>query len=414
MAEDRARLAGLTDEQRRLLELRLRERGLDPGGFDGGAPERSVERPAAKTPADELGLSLIFFSADGSKGGPGAYDLLLESARFADGHGFEAVWVPERHFNPFGGLYPSPVALAAALAAVTSRIGIRAGSVVLPLHSPVRVAEEWAVIDNLSGGRAGVSFASGWHPDDFVLRQSAWHDRREAMFRDIETVRSLWRGETVSLPNGVGAPADVRIYPAPLQHEIPVWVTSAKTTATWLRAAEFGANVLTALLEQSLEEVAERIALYRRALADNGFDPASRRVTLMLHTFVGEDLGAVRETVRPPMIDYLRSHMGLYEKMARSVDLDLDPDSISEADRETLVEVAFERYFTTNALFGTPETCAEKLHGLAATGIDEVAALIDFGVEDGTVLDGLAHLASARERLAPAGGHDAAGGEHGS
>lgn len=408
MADGRTRLTSLTEEQRQLLELRLRERAFDPSAVDNAAPA------GADAAAGELGLSLIFFSADGSKTGRGAYDLLLESARFADGHGFEAIWVPERHFNPFGGLYPSPVALAAALAAVTNRIGIRAGSVVLPLHSPVRVAEEWAVIDNLSGGRTGVSFASGWHPDDFVLRKSAWEDRREAMFRDVETVRALWRGEPVSLPNGVGAQADVRIYPLPLQAEIPVWVTSAKTTATWLRAAELGANVLTALLEQSAEEVAERIALYRRALADNGFDPASRRVTLMLHTFVGEDLDYVREVVRPPMTRYLRSHLGLYEKMARSVDLDLDVDSVSEADKETLVEVAFERYFSTNALFGTPETCAEKLRGLATAGIDEVAALIDFGVEDATVLDGLTHLASAHERLAPAGtGGAARGGERG-
>lgn len=410
MADGHARLAGLTKEQRKLLELRLRERGFDPSAGGGAVPADAGERPDAAAPAGELGLSLIFFSADGSKTGPGAYDLLFESARFADEHGFEAIWVPERHFNPFGGLYPSPVALAAALAAVTSRVEVRAGSVVLPLHSPVRVAEEWAVIDNLSGGRVGVSFASGWHPDDFVLRQSAWEDRREAMFRDVETVRSLWRGESVSLPNGVGAPADVRIYPVPLQPEIPIWVTSAKTTATWLRAAELGANVLTALLEQSAEEVAERIALYRSALADNGFDPASRRVTLMLHTFVGEDLGFVRETVRPPMTRYLRSHLGLYEKMARSVNLDLDVNSVSEADKETLVDVAFERYFTTNALFGTPETCAEKLRGLAAAGVNEVAALIDFGVEDGTVLDGLAHLASAHEQLAVASGRGAAAG----
>lgn len=58
----------------------------------------------------------------------------------------------------------------AAVAAVTQKIDVRAGSCVLPLHHPARIAEEWAVVDNLSGGRAGLAFASGWMPEDFVLR----------------------------------------------------------------------------------------------------------------------------------------------------------------------------------------------------------------------------------------------------
>ena len=94
--------------------------------------------------------------------------LLLDGARFADDHGFEAVWTPERHFHAFGGLYPNPSMTSAAIAAITHG-AFRAGSVVLPLHHPIRVAEEWAVVDNLSRGRVGISFASGWQPNDFVL-----------------------------------------------------------------------------------------------------------------------------------------------------------------------------------------------------------------------------------------------------
>src|SRR5205823_3304771 len=199
-----------------------------------------------------------------------------------------------------------PSVLAAALALSTERIRIRAGSVVLPLQQPVRVAEEWSVIDNLSNGRVGISFASGWHPNDFVLSPGTWPDRKGFMLREIETVRRLWAGESVTLPNGVGADVSTRIYPAPVQPRLPLWITSAGNPETWVRAAELGANVLTALLEQTVEETAEKIALYRRTLADHGYPPASRRVTMMLHTFVGSDLDEVRETVRPPMTRYLR------------------------------------------------------------------------------------------------------------
>ncbi len=81
------------------------------------------------------------------------YRLLFEAARYADAGGFSSLWLPERHFHAFGGLSPNPSVLSAALARETSHIQLRAGSVVLPLHHPVRVAEEWSMVDNLS--RAG-------------------------------------------------------------------------------------------------------------------------------------------------------------------------------------------------------------------------------------------------------------------
>jgi natural product biosynthesis luciferase-like monooxygenase protein len=109
-------------------------------------------------------LSLFFFSADSAGRQDRKYQMLLESAKFADEHHFAAVWTPERHFQRFGGLYASPSVTAAALAVITNHIAIRAGSVVLPLQNPLRVAEEWAMVDNLSNGRVAIAAASGWQP----------------------------------------------------------------------------------------------------------------------------------------------------------------------------------------------------------------------------------------------------------
>ena len=103
-----------------------------------------------------------------------------------------------------------------SIAAITQRVQIRAGSVVLPLHDPVRVAEEWAVIDNLSGGRVGISFATGWHANDFVLAPEHYTDRKKVMIEKIETVRQLWRGEAVALYGPRGSEVEVRIYPQPI------------------------------------------------------------------------------------------------------------------------------------------------------------------------------------------------------
>src|SRR2546429_2878180 len=145
-----------------------------------------------------MDFSLFYFANDvADDTGGGRYDLLLDGARFADEHGFSAVWTPERHFHPFGGLYPNAALTGAAVAAVTRRIGIRAGSVVLPLHNPIRVAEEWSVVDNLSNGRVGLSFASGWHARDFALMPENYAARKEVMARGIATIKKLWAAEAV-------------------------------------------------------------------------------------------------------------------------------------------------------------------------------------------------------------------------
>jgi natural product biosynthesis luciferase-like monooxygenase protein/FkbM family methyltransferase len=362
----------------------------DAGSYLAAAPR------AARRPID---FSLFYFADAANTAGDqrDKYRLLLEGARFADEQGFKAVWTPERHFHAFGGLYPNPSVTGAAVAAVTRRVEIRAGSVVLPLHDPVRVAEEWAVVDNLSGGRVGVSFASGWHADDFIFAPDLYAGRKEAMFAGIETVRALWRGEAVGRRGGAGQEVAVRILPRPLQSELPVWVTAAGNPDTFRAAGTIGANVLTHLLGQTVEEVGEKIAAYRAAWTAAGH-PGEGTVTLMLHTFVGEDDAAVREIVRGPFTAYLRSSFGLVETLARSTGMAVQ--DLSAADLDALLEHAFERYFETSGLFGSPATCLRTVDRLRALGVDEIGCLVDFGIDTETTLAGLRDLAALQALVA--------------
>jgi natural product biosynthesis luciferase-like monooxygenase protein len=349
-----------------------------------------------------LDFSLFYFaSADSAVArNDDRYRLILDGARFADRHGFAAVWTPERHFHEFGGLYPNPSVLSAAIAAVTTSVAVRAGSVVLPLHSPVRVAEEWSLVDNLSHGRAGVAFASGWHADDFVFFPENYADRKDRMFADLQTVHRLWRGETVSLPGGSGTPVDVRVLPRPVQPELPTWITAAGNPDTFVRAGEIGANVLTHLLGQTVEQVADNVRRYRAARHEHGHDPDAGVVTLMLHTYIGDDLATVRETVRGPFTEYLRSSVGLIENLVRTLDLPVDLAGMSDTDRDDLLAFAVDRYFDTSALFGTPESVFPLLARCAAAGVNEIACLVDFGLPTEVALAGLPALDVVRSRSA--------------
>ncbi|HEV2800655.1 MAG TPA: amino acid adenylation domain-containing protein [Pyrinomonadaceae bacterium] len=339
-------------------------------------------------------FSLFYFAAEDGAGG-NAYKLLLEGARFADEHGFSAVWTPERHFHSFGGIYPNPALTSAAVAAVTRNIRIRSGSVVLPLRHPVAVAEDWAVVDNLSGGRAGVSFASGWHAADFVLAPEAYTDRKALMLRNIELVRALWRGETIRLPGGAGKEVDVRIHPRPVQKEIPVWLTAAGNPETFRTAGQIGANLLTHLLGQTVEELAANVRLYREARKESGRE-GTGHVTLMVHTFVAPDVETIREQVRAPFTEYLRQSLDLVRAFGRAIGLDVDAVEFTAEDMEALLGHAADRYMDAASLIGTPEKCLEMVAQLKAAGVDEIACLIDFGVEFEATMESLRLLDTVR------------------
>ncbi|MEP6931178.1 MAG: MupA/Atu3671 family FMN-dependent luciferase-like monooxygenase, partial [Flavobacterium sp.] len=297
--------------------------------------------PDKIAPAKNIDFSIMFFGADKQDNNQ-KYDLLLETAKYADENNFTAIWTPERHFSEFGGAFPNPSVLSAALSVLTKNIGIRSGSVVLPLHDPIRVAEEWAIIDNLSHGRAGISIASGWHPNDFVFSHSNYNDRHAEMREKITELKKLWKGTPITRKNGIDQDFEIKIRPVPIQQELPLWITAAGSPETFKYAGEIGANVLTHMLGQSLDKLAENIAVYHQALRDNGFNIEDKKVSLMLHTYIDEVQETALELSEKPFKDYLRSSMKLMEPLAKESGLDIDTQS------DEIIEIAYRKFSKEN------------------------------------------------------------------
>jgi len=358
----------------------------------------------------KVDFSLYYWGNDDGYGRD-KYALMLDGACFADEHGFSAVWTPERHFHAFGGQYPNPSVTGAAIAAVTKNIGVRAGSCVGPLHHVARIAEEWAVVDNLTDGKAGLAIASGWQPDDFVLRpENAPPHNKPAMFDTIRDLRKLWSGEAVEFEKADGSKVACLTQPRPVSEKPDIWVTTAGNPETWKQAGENGAHILTHLLGQSIPEVGEKIKLYHAALREAGYDPDDFTVTLMLHTYLAEDRETARRVAEEPMKDYLRSAADLIRQYAWAFPAFKKPEGMEshraldlsalEADElEAIMDFAFARYFEDSGLFGTVEDAMARVEEVTAIGVTEVACLIDYGIERATVLEGLKPLAEVLKRV---------------
>ena len=389
-------------------------RGFKVVLFRDRAREKKTRPAVAYTRGMDFGL---FMWGNDDAEGRDKYKLMLEGAKFFDEHGFSSVWTPERHFHAFGGPYPNPSVTGAAIAAVTKNISVRSGSCVSPLHHPVRIAEEWAVVDNLTNGRVALSFASGWQPNDFVLRPENFKNSKQVMVEQIDIVRRLWRGEAVEFENPMGQMVPVKSLPRPVQKELPVWVTTAGNPETYRVAGRTGSNVLTHLLGQDVEEVAEKIKIYREARAEAGLDPKAGIVTLMLHTFVGEDRDEVRQIVRQPLKDYLGSSVSLVKNFAwafpafkrpqgeEAKPADIDLSTLSKEELDAILDFAFDRYFDNSGLFGTVDECLEMVDNLKANDVNEIACLLDFGVPTDHIMTSLPRIAELKHlanELAPA------------
>jgi natural product biosynthesis luciferase-like monooxygenase protein len=344
-------------------------------------------------------FSLFYFANhEGEDNESGKYQLILESAKWADQNSFVRLWTPERHFHSFGGLSPNPSVLAAALAAITENIQICSGSVVLPLHDPIRVAEEWSVVDNISNGRIGLGLACGWVPNDFVIseNQAEFDNRKEVLAEKTEILRNLWRGESILMTNPQGKEIQIQTLPRPIQKELPIWITAAANPETFRQAGEMGANLLTHLLGQSVQGLADKIIIYRQAWEAVGH-PGKGITTLMLHTLIGDSDEDVHDLAREPMIKYLGASLNLAAANLESVPFIKNPDSIDldaltpELIEQTL-EASFEKYFHMGSLLGSYEKCLDTVQELENIDVDEVACLIDFGVNEKTVMESLERL----------------------
>ena len=210
------------------------------------------------------------------------------------------------------------------------------------------------------------------------------------MYNQINELKALWNGKSVKRLNGLSKEVELNIYPKPIQKDLPIWITSAGSIETFKSAGKIGANLLTHMLGQDINVLEANIKAYKEELVRNGFPVDKASITLMLHTYLGKDMHGVKEVVKEPFKNYLRSSVGLLKNLLSG--MGVEDSSIDESELEDLLEMVFERYWNTSALFGTKESCRKTLDKLFKIGVTEIGCLIDFGIEDSKVMEGLTFL----------------------
>ncbi len=225
---------------------------------------------------------------------PEFYRRMFEQMTLLDQVGFHQVWVTEHHFHEYGGTIPDPATFLAAVASRTTGIRLGIAIVVLPLHNPLEVAESYAMVDVISGGRLDFGVGRGT-PAELERFGVAYEDSVLRLREGTEIIQQGWSGETVDFTGKCFDYKGIRLLPKPVQQpHPPVWVAASRSDNTYHWAGEKGFHLLTLPYMIAPQDLRPAIDHYREALVQAGHDPDTREVLGKFHIYV---TGSEREAV---------------------------------------------------------------------------------------------------------------------
>src|SRR5271170_1567526 len=228
-----------------------------------------------------------------------AFADVIEQSELADRVGLDVFGLGEHHRSDYAVSAPA-VALAAA-AARTKRIRLTSAVTVLSSDDPVRVYQQFATLDLISGGRAEIMAGRGSFIESFPLFGYDLDDYDELFAEKLDLLLLLRERERVTWSGRHrSALDDVGVYPRPEQHPLPVWIAVGGTPASVVRAGTLGLPLILAIIGGAPQRFAPLTELYREAARRAGHDPAALPLGVHLHGFVADSTGAAVETFYGP------------------------------------------------------------------------------------------------------------------
>ena len=235
------------------------------------------------------------------------YAEVLAAARLADEAGLDVFGIGEHHRLDLPISSPAPV--MAAIAASTKRIRLTSAVTILSTLDPVRVFQDFATVDLLSGGRAEIIAGRGAYIESFALFGEDMANYDALFAEKLDLLVKLNQSERVTWQGRFRTPLDnAQISPRPLA-ELPVWLGAGGNPQTMLHAAELGLPVILANISKPPASFVEQIAAYRQRHADKGYDAKTRKVAIATHAHVAPDSQRALDEFYPHYSAYFRAHV---------------------------------------------------------------------------------------------------------
>lgn len=277
------------------------------------------------------------------------YAEMLEEISIADQMGFDSAWLTEHHFLA-DGYCPSLLVTAAAIAARTKNIRIGTGVLLMPLHDPVRVAEDAAVVDLISGGRFILGLGLGYRQEEFDGFGRSLKERKGRMEESIEILRKSWADQSFSIDGKYYNIENTNVTPKPVQQPIPIWI-GAFTEPAIRRAARIGAPLFIPAIG-IIPIVKYLFDMHSSLLEEYGKNPDDFEKPLVREIYISDKKSDhIWENIKEHGTYTAKGYASWGSMVDREGNLLTDPD------HPILYDLAREQ-----SIIGTPEECIETIN----------------------------------------------------
>lgn len=298
------------------------------------------------------------------------YARYFEQIDAAEAAGFDAVWVTEHHFSYFGGLTPNPQLLLTAIAQRNRRLRLGSAVSLLPLHHPLRIAEDFALLDVLSGGRLEFGAGRGMVLAGYSGYGIPYEGAQERLKEALTLIEQAWTAPTVTFEGRYYRCADVRLLPRPLQQpRPPIWMPANLDMESFRWAGARGYNLMLVpwVFPHEVSEAGVRV--YREARAAAGH-AGPGRILAMYPCHVAETAAAARAAAG-----------AAWDRWREFILAELRPDPRVPPDPTRRERLSWDSMVAARrVLFGSPDECIATVRWLAETfGVTHLALTFYFG-----------------------------------
>jgi natural product biosynthesis luciferase-like monooxygenase protein len=303
---------------------------------------------------------------------PELYAHWLEQIDAAEDLGFDSFWATEHHFRYFGGMLPNPQMLLVAAAQRTKRMRLGAAVTILPMHHPIRIAEDFAMVDLLSNGRLNFGAGRGMHPLEYAVFGADFKTAQLRLPEALDIVVRAWTDDAFEWNGKDYRYPKLAVYPKPLQKpHPPIYITANRDPESFQMIGQRGYHLMTLPWVATNELQRTRVELYFEALRGAGHSVESKDVFVMYPVYVGDSDGQARGDIL--------DHWKRWRLFALEA-LNLDP-SKGEAYQNVFRHLDYDAMVQdSRGVFGGPDTCVRILKRIIeVVGTTHIGLVFHFG-----------------------------------
>lgn len=312
----------------------------------------------------DIGIFMDFFSTRGLTQNE-VFKQAFELVDLAEEGGLDSVWLGESHFNPNRSVLSAPIVVAGSIAARTKNLRVGMAVQVLPLISPLRIAEEAATVDQISEGRFEFGVGRSGNVRAYEVMGIPYEESSARFQEALEIILEAWKGETFSYEGEFNHITEATVSPSPYQKPHPPIRLASSSEDSFARVGRLGYPIFLSMRGMDVNDLETNLKDYRQAWKEAGHPGEGGDVSVRVPVYIGLSEEAAIQEPRESIENYFARMRRFFDDQGGGSSRARTPERRARAER--LANMTYEEILETKVIFGTPESVTDKLARFSET-----------------------------------------------